>query len=241
MSDFPVVGFDVSPTVRGWLSAVSMVAKRADKQRDTLRCVRLDIGDTVSLFTSSLVPAVTLSATDGYLAVRVVVPFGEHVAVSDTSVSGSVLLPVDTLPKLPKRGAASVSLSVPVSDDAGGSGSAVWNVDGTTTTVVVETGSGMFPNMAGLFPQVDRIGFTEPAGVGSAVFGALLSVFATGAPDAPVRVVSMSETKPARFDVSSDGVEVVGIAMPVRVPGGVFGHMSEIVTACSYNGGVVLS
>ena len=29
--------------------------------------------------------------------------------------------------------------------------------------------------------------------------------------------------------------------MPVRVPGGVFGHMSENVTARSYNGGVVLS
>lgn len=241
MSDYPEVAFGVTPTLRGWLSAVSSVAKRSDRHRDILRRVRLDIGDTVSMFTGETVSGVTLSATDGYVGVRVVVPFGQHVTVSDVSVFGSVLLPVDTLPKLPKRGASSVSVSVPVADGDGGAGSAVWNVDGTTTTVAVEAGSGRFPNIDGLIPTGDRIGFTDPAGVGSAVFGALLSVFATGAPDAPVRVVSMSETRPARFDVMSEGVEAVGIGMPVRVPGGVFGHMSESVTAGSYNGGVVLS
>lgn len=241
MSDYPGVTFDVTPTLRGWLSAVSSVAKRADKQRDVLRHVRVDIGETVSMFTGEPVAGVTLSATDSYLAVRVFVPIGEHVTAAGSG-AGSVLLPVDTLPKLPKRAASSVSVSVPVGDErADGAGVATWRVEDTTTTTTVVAGGGSFPNIVGLFPAGDRIGFTEPAGVGSSVFVALLSVFATGAPDAPVRVVTLDEHKPARVDVSWDGVEAVGIAMPVRVLGGVFGHMSESVTAGSYNGGVVLS
>jgi hypothetical protein len=253
MSDYPEVTFDVTPTLRGWLSAVSSVAKRSDKTRHMLRHVRVDIGDTVSMFTGEPVSGVTLSATDSYLAVRVFVPMGEHVAVSGSD-TGSVLLPVDTLPKLSKRAASSVSVSLPVGDERGdGAGVATWRVEGTTTTTAVVAGAGTFPNIVGcwvvgvgsgpigLIPTHDRIGFTEPAGVGSAVFGALMSVFATGAPDAPVRVVTLDEHKPARVDVSSQGVEAVGIAMPVRLPGGVFGHMSESVTARSYNGGVVLS
>ena len=241
MSDYPEVAFDVTPTLRGWLSAVSSVAKRSDKTRHVLRHVRLDIGDTVSMFTGEPVAGVTLSATDSYLAVRVFVPMGGHVAVSGSD-TGSVLLPVDTLPKLSKRAASSVSVSLPVGGEwDNGAGVATWRVEDTTTTTAVVAGAGTFPNIVGLIPTHDRIGFTEPAGVGSAVFGALMSVFATGAPDAPVRVVTLGEHKPARVDVSSEGVEAVGIAMPVRVPGGVFGHMSENVTARSYNGGVVLS
>ena len=224
------VSFTLPAGASRWWNAVAAVAAKP-KDRPTLAGVRVEVGDVWSPVLGD-VQGVSMTATDSYRLLNVVFPLGSS---SDFNGEGAVTLPASF-----KVGARSeLSASWYTSDVVEHVGAA-YGV-GSEVRVTTVAGVQIFHGIAAQFPAWRNLipsalgdgGPIDAFAVSPVRLGSMLEAIGkiTGE-DSNVRFVSTSASKPCRFDVLDGGVVACGIVMPMRVPGGVYGHLNvEAVTA----------
>ena len=225
-----IVSFTLPAGVARWWNAVAAVAAKP-KDRPALAGVRVEVGDVWSPVLGDTV-GVSMTATDSYRLLNVVVP----ATTPDLLAAGPGAV---TLPASIKVGARSeLSASWYTSDVVEHVGAAYGvgpevRVTTATGVQILEGISGEFPAWRNLIPAALGDGGPVDAFAVSPVrLGSMLEAIGkvTGE-DSQVRFVSTSASKPCRFDVLQSGVVACGIIMPMRVEGGVYGHLNAEAVA----------
>ena len=215
------VSFTLPAGVARWWNAVAAVAAKP-KDRPALAGVRVEVGDVWSPVLGDY-QGVSMTATDSYRLLNVVFPLGSS---SDIDGEGAVTLPASV--KVGARSELSASwYTSDVVEHAGAAYGVGPEVRVTTATGVqiLEGIAGEFPAWRNLIP-LRTMRVHDWFGVSPVRLGSMLEAIGkvTGE-DLPVRFVSTSASSPCRFDVLDGGVVACGIVMPMRVEGGVYGHL----------------
>ena len=219
MSD---VQFHLPAGVARWWNAVAAVAAKP-KDRPALAGVRVEVGDVWSPVLGD-VQGVSMTATDTYRLLNVVVPVDGPLASIEGE--GAVTLPASL--KVPARSHLECAWHTSDVIEAASAAYGV-GVEARVATggdrLILEAIPGEFVSWRNLIPSgSNRV--HDWFGVSPVRLGSMLEAIGkvTGE-DLPVRFVSTSASSPCRFDVLQSGVVACGIIMPMRVEGGVYGHL----------------
>lgn len=225
--------------VSRWWDAVASVADTGRGARPALASVFVEMGHVWSPLVGE-VDGISLTATDSYRLLNVVIPapagnVEHYVDGIDGPVyaqGGSVMLPATI-----KVGGRSVLRADWYSSDITDAYSRSYQV-GQEVKVTTKTGTSIveavpaeFPNWRSLMPDAGKVNRCEAFGMHAARLGSMLTAVGKVCGDTPVRFVATSELGPNRFDVvvgdtpEERTVYVSGIIMPMRVIGGVTGHL----------------
>lgn len=223
------VNFTLPAGVARWWNAVAAVAAKP-KDRPTLAGVYVEVGDVWSPVLGEY-QGVSMTATDSYRLLNVVFPLGSS---SDIFGEGAVMLPASI-----KVGARSELYASWYTSEVVEHVGAAYGV-GPEVRVATATGVQVLEGIAGQFPAWRNLipaalgdgGPVDAFAVSPVRLGSMLEAIGkvTGE-DSQVRFVSTSASKPCRFDVLDGGVVACGIIMPMRVPGGVYGHLNAEAVA----------
>jgi len=214
----------------GWLRAVVSVASK-DLARPSINCVQVSAGSLWSPVLGDF-DGVSLTATDSYRLLTVALPL-DVAGLVEVSGSCDLVLPLRDV-KLPARGRVAICSGRELDESYGQVTVEIEDRQGRETVQTLRYDpAAQFPNWQQLVPSHESFDGFPVTALNGEIVGPLFTAMAKagGGVDCPIRFVGgVDDMKPVRFDCVGDFFAASAIAMPVRVPGGVLGHLERSET-----------
>jgi len=211
-----------------WLRAVVSVTA---KDRQPIDCVHVSAGGSLWSPVLGDFDGVSLTATDSYRLLTVALPLDVAGLVEVSGYCDSLVLPLRDV-KLPAGGRVAICSGVGQYDQVPGQVTVeIEDRQGRETVQALRYDpAAHFPNWQQLIPSFESFDGFPVTALNGEMVGPLFTAMAKagGGVDSPIRFVGgVDDMKPVRFDCVGDFFAASAIAMPVRVPGGVLGHLER--------------